>query len=420
MQAAAPQHLLLNRRFWPLFCVQFIGAFCDNIFRNALLMYVTFVLADRIGINSAMMVSMAGGIFILPYFLFSATAGQLADKYEKPFLTRRLKLIEIFLALFAGLSLISNNIYLMLATLFFMGVQSAFFGPIKYSLLPELLREDELVAGNGYIEAGTFIAILLGSICGGLLVVTPNGPEYVTVVLTALSALAFILSRKIQSTGISNAAIKIDFNMLRATWPLIRDAYINTAVWRCVMGISWLWFVGSIYLTMFPSYVKDILHAEETLAVWFMAVFSIGIGIGSILCQRLLRGHISPQFVPLSAAGMTIFGFAIYWFSGADSRLPIILSLLGLSICGGLFSVPLYAILQARSESSHRARIVAANNIINAVCMVGASVYMALLLDNGHSIPHIFLVTAFLGVAVAAYTVQLVRESKDRYVRPPL
>ncbi len=414
------QHLFLSPRFWPLFSVQFIGAFCDNIFRNALLMYVTFVLADRVGMNSALMVSMAGGIFILPYFLFSATAGQLADKYEKPFLTRRIKFIEIFLALAAGISLLSNNIYIMFTTLFFMGVQSAFFGPIKYSLLPELLREDELVAGNGYVEAGTFIAILLGSICGGLLVVTPNGPVYVTIVLTALSGLAFILSRKIQSTGISNAAIKIDFNMLHSTLPLIRDAYANTPVWRCIMGISWLWFVGSIYLTMFPSYVKDVLHDEQTLAVSFMAIFSIGIGIGAMLCHKLLRGHISPQYVPVAAIGMTIFGMLIYWFSDPGSLVPITLSLLGLSICGGLFSVPLYAILQARSDSAYRARIVAANNIVNAVCMVGASIYMGLLLDQGHSIPHIFLITAFLGIIVAAYTGQLVRESKHRYIRPPL
>jgi acyl-[acyl-carrier-protein]-phospholipid O-acyltransferase/long-chain-fatty-acid--[acyl-carrier-protein] ligase len=419
MTTVKDQGLFLSARFWPLFVVQFIGAFSDNIYRNALLIYVTFVLADQIGLNSALLVSLAGGIFIAPYFLFSATAGQLADKYEKPLLTRKMKLIEIALMLGAGVSLISANIYGMMAMLFLLGTQSAFFGPIKFSLLPELLKENELVAGNGYIEAGTFVAILLGSICGGILVMQDHGPLYVTLLLTTLSIMAWLVSFKIKRSGTSNKDLRIDFNIARASLPLIKDAYNNKSVYRSILGISWLWFVGSVFLSMFPNYVKNVLHAEQELATLFMAIFSIGIAAGSLWCHKLLNDRISAQFVPAGALGMAFFGFLIYLFSNGYQHQEqahniiefarygqswgIMVSMFLLAVAGGLFSVPLYAILQARSEPSHRARIVAANNIINAIFMVGASLFMGILLEQGLTIPQVFLATSLIGLIVAIY-----------------
>lgn len=422
---AVKSNLLRSGRFLPLFIVQFIGAFCDNIFRNALLIYIAFRMADSLPYNSAIIVGIAGGVFILPYFLFSATAGQLADRYEKSLVTRRMKLIEIALVAFAGFSLFSNSAPLMMAALFLLGIQSTFFGTIKYSILPKLLRQDELVAGNGFIEAGTFVAILLGSITGGLLVIQDNGPLLVLLCLVGLSFIAWLLTFRIPSTSISDAALKIDWHPFTATWPLLKDVYGNPGIWRCIMGISWLWFVGSVFLSMFPNYVKQVLHAEPEVATMFMAVFSIGIAAGSVLCAKLQRGEVTAKYVPAGAMGMAVFAWLVFISSegfvneGAPHALgafmldarawPIIGSLFFLAASAGVFSVPLYALLQARSEESHRARIVAANNIINALGMVIASGFMALLISQGFTIPQIFLSTAIISVAVAAYVRRLVK-----------
>ncbi len=419
--------LFLSPRFWPLFAVQFIGAFSDNVYRNALLIYVTFVLSDKIGIDSAMLVSLAGGIFILPYFLFSATAGQLADKYEKPFLTRRIKLIEIFLVAGAGYSLIAANPYAMMVMLFLLGAQSAFFGPIKFSLLPELLHQDELIAANGYIEAGTFVAILLGSICGGLLVMQNDGPEYVAALLVGLAIAAWALSYKIQSLPAASPDIEINFNIVRASLPIVRVACANKRLYRSILGISWLWFVGSVFLSMFPNYVKNVLRADGELATLFMATFSIGIAVGSLWCHRLLHAEISAKYVPGGAFGMALFGFLIYFFSAGYSHSEnihtimefmaygkswaIIASMFMLAVSGGIFSVPLYAILQSSSAADNRARIVAANNVVNAVFMVLASLFMAGLLAYEFTVPQIFLITSAISVIVAVYVRKLVPNS---------
>jgi acyl-[acyl-carrier-protein]-phospholipid O-acyltransferase/long-chain-fatty-acid--[acyl-carrier-protein] ligase len=402
-------NLLKTSRFLPLFITQFLGAFNDNVFKNALAILITYRLASLADMNAQILVTLAAGIFILPFFLFSATAGQLADKYEKSFLISIIKLIEIMLMIIAAIGFYLQNINLLLFVLFSLGVHSTFFGPIKYAILPEHLHSDELIAGNGLIEAGTFIAILLGTIIGGVFILPTYGEYMISSLALAIAISGFISSRFIPKTHRYQPNLSINYNIMQETFKLIQYAKSQKEIFRCIFSISWFWLIGAVFLAEFPVFAKDSLHANEHVVTLFLALFSIGLGIGSVACNKLLKGKVHLIYVPASALGMTIFTIDLYF---AASNMPtalttdllspsqllstfagarVTLDLLLMAICGGLYTVPLYATMQHLSEKSHRARIIASNNIFNALFMVMAAIGTLAMLKMGLSINHVFL-----------------------------
>lgn len=417
--------LLKSRRFAPLFITQFLGAFNDNVFKNALVMLITYRIANDLGHNAQILVTLAAGLFILPFFLFSAMAGQVADKYERSHLIRIIKLAEIIIMLLASAGLYFQSTFFLMLVLFLLGIQAAFFGPIKYAILPDLLQKTELIAGNGLIEAGTFLSILIGTIVGGLLILLPWGNHLVSVAICVLSLLGFVSSLFIPKTDIKNLSMVLRYNFLSETVRVINYSREHRTIFRCIFGISWFWLVGSIFLAELPVFAKDILHANEHVVTFFMATFSIGIGIGSLLCNRLSNGHINMTYVRLGAVGISIFILDLYFAASQVSKSPvnnliglteflhtfggwrITFDLILIAVNGGLFTVPLYAMLQIHSEPSHRARVIASNNVINALFMVIAAITTIIMLNAGFRVTDIFLVTAILNSLVAIYIYKL-------------
>lgn len=413
--------LLKSKRFLPLFMTQFLGAFNDNIFKNALIILITYRIAGLAGLNSQMLVTVAAGIFILPFFLFSATAGQLADKYEKSRLISIIKLAEIVLMGLATLGFYFQNISMLLLVLFLLGIQAAFFGPLKYAILPYHLRENELIAGNGLIEAGTFLSILLGTILGGILILEPKGDYFISFSICLVSICGFLSSLFIPKTS-TNQQVKVKYNFFRETIRVIQYSKQRSDIYLCILGISWFWLFGATFLAEFPGFTKDILKANEHVITFFLALFSIGIAAGSLLCNKLLKGKVHATFVPLGALGMTIFTVDLYFaanhfqamklinltqFLQTFSGVRISLDLLCIAICSGIYTVPLYAILQQRSDETHRARTIASNNIMNALFMVLSACGTLVMLKMGLTINQVFLVLAVLNGAVAIYICQL-------------
>ncbi|MFC7048306.1 MFS transporter [Emcibacter nanhaiensis] len=422
-------HLLAVRRFLPLFLVQFFGAFNDNLFKNALVILITYRLAADMDMNVAIAVTAAQGIFILPFFLFSALAGQLADKFEKTALIRKLKLVEIALMLLAGAGFWIGQFYVLMLTLFLMGCQSSFFGPLKYGILPDHLSEDELIAGNALVGGSTFLAILLGTIIGGLSILGGNGALLVSALVILVSVAGFIAARAMPWTGAASPDLALESNILRESWIIMKHARGNRAVFHSIMGISWFWLLGATVLAQFPALTRTVLGGDEQVGTLFLAAFSVGIGLGALLCHKLLRGIVSARYVPLAALGMGLFCLDLYLACqslgppadgsllgigqfAADLRYwRIFMDCLLISIFGGLYIVPLYALLQDRSDPALRSRMVAANNIFNAVFMVlGALVTMALL-AAGLSIPGVFLALGLLTWGVAYYIFRTIRPS---------
>ncbi len=424
----AAQHsqfaLLGTRRFLPLFVTQFMGAFNDNVFKNAMVILIIYVLAARSDMNGQVMVTLAAGIFILPFFLFSATAGQLADRYDRARLIRWIKVAEILIMLAGGFAFQLANVTLLMAVLFLMGTQSTFFGPLKYGILPDHLAEEELIGGNALIEAGTFLAILAGTIVGGLMILERHGPATVSVLVLAVAGVGWGASLFIPSTVPASPDLRVSYNAVRETWHIIREAAATRVVWRCILGISWFWLVGATFLSQFPTLAKDVLGANEEVVTLFLTVFSIGIGLGSLLCNRLLRGAIHTTYVPLAAVGITLFSVDLFFAArgfaspggsllGAKAFLAhagnwrILADLLLIAVSGGVYIVPLYALLQERSPPSHRARNIASNNVVNALFMVVSAVATVAMLQSGFSVPQVFLVVAILNAAVALYIAQL-------------
>ncbi len=428
--------LLHSRRFLPLFLVQFLSAFTDNVYRSAMLMQMTFFAVEVKTAEDATRVALAGAAFIAPFFLFSATAGQLSDKYSKTRLARLIKCVEVpFLAL-AGYALIAEQLPLMFFSIFMLGTSAAFFGPLKYSLLPELLPERDLVAANSLTEGATFIAILLGQIIGGVLLTAGHAPDgwlagygaiAAALLLTGIGALTCLLAFVIPGTDARVPALMVNRNPLSATLPLLREALADKTLARTIFGISWLWFVGSVFLSLFPNYVRDDLQADPLLATVFLTAFSLGVAIGSGLCQKLLDGKLSTHYVPLGALGMGFSALALYLASASFSWATpahgvgdflsqaggwlIILCMFSIAVSGGIFSVPLYVLLQVKSPDAQRARIVAGNNIVNAAFMVAASAYMAVVLALGGTLQDLFLLTGALGVVVALYITALLPQT---------
>ncbi len=427
-------HLLKTRRFLPLFITQFLGAFNDNLFKNALVILITFVTAEKAGMNSQIMVTAAAGIFILPFFLFSATAGQLADKHEKSRLVRIIKFVEIVLMILAAVGFFMESVFLLMGVLFMMGAQSTFFGPIKYGILPEHLKEDELIGGNALIEAGTFLSILTGTILGGVLILRPGGIGIVSMLVILFSALGFWASFFIPKTRPQAPNLTVGYNIATETLKIMKFAAGDRRVFLSILGISWFWLIGATFLSQFPTFGKFTLGGDEYLVTLFLTVFSVGIGFGSLICDKLLKGQVDATFVPLGALGMTLFTVDLFYASGAHLPPPaneflslaeflgtlagwrILFDLLLIAFAGGLFIVPLYAILQSASEESHRSRSIAANNVMNALFMVVSALGTSAMLALDFTVPQVFLVVAILNALVAVYVCRLLPDALLRSV----
>lgn len=414
------------RRFLPLFLTQFFGAFNDNLFKNALVILITFKLADEYGLNAQLLITSIAGLFILPFFLFSSTAGQLADKYEKSFLIRIIKFVEIVLMVLTAISFTFLNLWGLIILLFFMGAQSSFFGPLKFSILPQHLKENELVAGNGLVSAGTYIAILSGTLCGGLFILYPAGRAFISAGVVGVAIMGFISSLLIPKAEPSVPGMKIDWNPFRSTMDIISYVKPNVIVFRSILGISWFWFLGSVFLSQFPTFSKDILGGNEEVSTLFLVVFSVGVGLGSTLCNRLLKGKVSARLVPFGCIGMTAATLLLYFFSmtvpktgelagvmkfiSEPGSWGVIFSFLLLAASGGIFSVPMYALMQSRSSDEHRARVVACLNITDSFGMVLSAVFVALMLMLKISIINIFLIIGIVNLLITPLLSRLARD----------
>jgi acyl-[acyl-carrier-protein]-phospholipid O-acyltransferase/long-chain-fatty-acid--[acyl-carrier-protein] ligase len=422
--------LLETRRFLPLFITQFLGAFNDNIFKNAFVILITYRLAVHSVYDVQTLIALIGGIFTLPFFLFSATAGQIADKYDRAILIVFTKCLEVIIMLFAVMALYRQSFALLSFVLFLLGTQATLFGPLKYAILPDHLENHELVAGNGLIEAGTFLAILIGSILGGVFILSHYGTEVVSVLIVFFALMGLVSSCLIPRTHKTAPQLKINYNFLTETYRVVKYARQYWDIFLAILGISWFWFYGFIFLNEFNSYTKNILHANQDVVMLFFTLFSLGIGVGSLLCNRLLKGKISATYVPLGALGVTLFTVDLFFASSnfhmvAPANLigvmdflsmpkswRLIIDTLFIAISGGLYTVPLYAIVQHRSPPEYRARIIACNNILNALFMVVAAVITLLLVNTlGFTETHIFLTVAILNGIVAIYICKLLPDA---------
>lgn len=411
-------YLLTKKRFLPLFTTQFLGAFNDNLFKNALAALITFKLAGQLDFDSQLLVTAAGGIFIAPFFLFSATAGHMAENFEKSRLIQYTKILEVSLAVLGTIGLVLANVWFLFAVLFLLGTQSTFFGPLKYSILPDHLREDELIGGNGLIGMGTFVSILIGTIAGNLLITLPHGEIIISVLLTCLALLGWLASRFIPQSLPDDPNLKLNLNPLTETWRIIHHAAGHREVFVPMLAISWFWLVGATYLTQFFNFGKHAVGGNEQVITLFLTSFTLGIAMGAMLCNRLVKGVITAKYVPLGALGMTLFGIDLFLAShniapqtehliGAIEFLRsaqhwrILADLTLFAICGGIYIVPLYSLIQNRSQKQHRSRNIACLNILNALFMVISAIVAFVLLNAGFNVPQIFLSLALTNALVA-------------------
>lgn len=410
--------LLHARRFVPLFVTQFLGAFNDNLFKNALVVLLTFKAASWTSLRPELLGNLAAGIFILPFFLFSATAGQVVDKLDKARVARFVKQMEIAIMALAAIGFAAHSLTVLLAALFLMGMHSTLFGPVKYAILPQHLRPNELVAGNALVEAGTFTAILLGTLAGGLLAALDGGTVWISAAALSIALAGYAASRAIPSAPSSVPRLTVRFNPLVDTWRCIADARGNREVFIAIIGLSWFWLYGSLFLAQFPAYAKNVLGGDELSVTLLLAIFTVGIGSGSLACDRLSRHRVELALVPFGAAGLTVFGldFALASPSGLSVHAPLPLTqlladfgawrilgdLLLLGAFGGFFCVPLYALMQAKSAEDKRARTIAANNIVNAFFMVAGALGASALLGAGWPIPRLFALAAVVNALLAA------------------
>ncbi len=417
------KHLFQTRRFLPLFVTQFLGATNDNLFKNALTILTVYSLAAHDDKLAGELVNWIAALFILPFLLFSASAGSLADKIDKSVIARNTKLAEIGLAVFAALALWSQDLYALLAVIFGFGMQSAFFGPVKYALLPEQLEENELVAANGYIEAATFLAILLGTIIGGAVVLQQHGINAIILLMTAIAVIGYIASRSIPPAPPKPHDEPISLNPVRQTVNILRYTYGQKHIFVCIIAITWFWITGVVALTQLPALSKQFFQADEYVTTFFLTLFSIGIGVGSVMCQRILRNAVRADISPLGAIGMAFFLCLLYVSTPAKTEAASLLSLgqflqqdfapyiiigfLGSAVCGGIYVVPLYALLQQSAHPNHRARIIASNNIFNAAGMTFASLAAVALLGFNVTVPQLLLILGILNLGMAVYCARL-------------
>jgi 1-acyl-sn-glycerol-3-phosphate acyltransferase len=420
-------HIFRERGFWPFFYTQFFGAFNDNVFKNAIGILIAYKAYSIGGISPEQMVSLSGGIFILPFFLFSAIAGQLADKYPKPRLIRFVKALEIAIMILGMVGFIYENLILLLVALFLMGLHSTLFGPVKYSILPHLLHSDELITGNAYVETGTFIAILLGSILGVQLISMHGGAWITGTAVVLIAVIGFLVSLAIKHIVPVMPELKINLNPITTTLEILGITRKVESIFNSILGIAWFWFIGIALLSIIPVYCKDFLHAKESVVTLFLVLFSLGIGVGSILCERLSFKRTELGLVPIGSLGLSLFTFDLFMvgqpsvllsgglmsvadFLATHEGRRISLDVFILSVSGGFFTVPLYTFIQQRSHKEIRSRVIAGNNILNALFMVVSSLFLAALYHYKFSYPQIFLVFSIMNALVAIYIYTLIPE----------
>ncbi|WPO98943.1 MFS transporter [Pseudomonas sp. HR96] len=424
--------LLGKRRFLPFFVTQALGAFNDNVFKQSLILAILYKL--NIEGDHNIWVNLCALLFILPFFLFSALAGQFGEKFAKEKLIRLLKLAEVVIMAVGAVGFVFSQLWLMLLALFAMGVHSALFGPVKYSILPQALHENELVGGNGLVEMGTFLAILAGTISAGIMLSLQHYAPVVAAAIVLVAVLGYLASRAIPHAAASSPQLPLDWNILRQSWATLRLGFAQTkAVSRSMLGNSWFWFVGAIYLTQIPAYAKSWLYGDETVVTLILTVFSVGIALGSVLCERLSGRKVEIGLVPFGSFGLTLFGLLLWWHSGGFPQAAephswlqvlgygqawwVMADVLGLGMFGGFYIVPLYALIQSRTAENQRARVIAANNILNALFMVVSAIVSILLLSLAKlSIPQLFLVVSLLNIAVNTYIFRIVPEFTMRFM----
>ena len=424
--------LLSQRRFLPFFLTQALGAFNDNVFKNALVILIAFKVVGLSSDDINFWSNLAAGLFILPFFLFSASAGQWAEKNEKSGLIRKIKLLEVAIMGLAALGFWLNSLPFLLGVLFLMGLQSTLFGPVKYSVLPQLLKPGELLGGNALVEAGTFLAILLGTLAGGaLMALFVSGTAWVSATVIVIALAGYVMSRSIPAIPASAPDLKINRNPFTQTIRTLACLRGNRAVFYAVLGVSWFWFFGATFLAQIPNYTREFLGGNEEVAPLVLTLFSLGIGVGSLLCERLSGRRVEIGLVPLGALGLTVFALDLYFarpvgsvqtglsamqFLTAPGNVRVMIDLLGIGLFGGFYIVPLYALIQSRADPERLSRIIAANNILNALFMVVAALMAMALFRAGLNIPQVFLLNALLNVLVAVYIFSLVPEFTMRFM----
>jgi len=424
--------LLTVRRFAPFFWTQFLGAFNDNLFKNALMIFMAYKAGQSLNMEPSIMLNFAAGLFILPFFLFSGIAGQIADGFEKSNLIRKVKLIEIGIMTLVPIAFYINNIWLLLGVLFLMGTQSTFFGPIKYSIMPQHLARTEIIGGNAMVEMGTFLAILLGTIAGGVLIQGEDGPMVVGAGAVLTAVVGWLASRFIPEAKSAVSNGKISYNPIKETLVSLKLAKEVKSVFLSILAISWFWFLGGSYITQFPTFAAEVLHGSGSVVTLLLAMFSVGVGGGSILCEALSGRKVELGLVPLGAIGLSVFGFdlaattiappaaglmSVGEFLQVDGSLRVLADLILIGVFGGVYIVPLFAFIQTRTESSKRARVIAANNIINALFMVVAAILGAILFGWADlTVTQFFAVLAGLNILVTAYIFTVIPEFVLRFL----
>lgn len=416
-----------SRQFLPLLLVQFLGAFNDNVFKNALIILITYQFITQSILLQQISVTVAAGLFILPFFLFSALAGQLADKFSKRYLTIIIKGCECVFMMLAVLGFYLHAVSLLMVVLFFMGMHSSFFGPIKYAILPDLLEKNQLIAGNALVEASTVIAILLGTILGGLLIAKHVGIIWISAALLLIAALGLLASFYLPATVKANPNLRLNLSLVQASFKILQQVKKEKKVFLAILAISWFWLIGAIFLTQFPNFTKNILHADVSIVTFFLIIFTVGVAGGSLICNQLVKNKISMRWMPLSLWLMSFFMIDLYFatrhlpidaatlthFSGfffSTTHWRVSLDLLGLAMSGGVYVVPLYTLIQTDTAEEHRARTIAANNIINSLFIVIASLIIVFLFKIDLTIIQIFLLVGVINLALAIIATRMIPE----------
>ena len=417
------ERILGTRRFLPMFLTQFFGALNDNVFKQSLLLVITYGWIQQQSASVSTLNNLAALLFILPYFIFSATAGQIADKYERSFLVRSIKILEIVIMLIASAGFLLGNLWILLFALFLMGTHSTFFGPIKYAILPDILKPNELMSGNALFQSGTSIAILIGMILGGTVISLSQGHMiWICLTIVSIAVVGYLSSRFVLKQPTTNTDLEIDWNFFRTSFQTIRYAKSLPLVFTILLGNSWYWFYGATYLTQIPQLTQQNLHANENVVSLLLTFFSVGIGVGSLLCRKIGGTEVNIKMVPIGAIGLTVFALYLAgslafvpdrigglmtisdMFSSGLAYYHVMIAVTLLGISGGFYIVPLYAMMQAYAPKSHRARVVAANNIFNAIFMVSSAIFSIIILSILKiDIKILFCITAILSAIFSTW-----------------
>ncbi|MEG0481480.1 MAG: MFS transporter [Acinetobacter sp.] len=417
------EHILATRRFLPMFLTQFFGALNDNVYKQSLLLVITYGWIQQQSASISTLNNLAALLFILPYFIFSATAGQIADKYERSFLVRSIKILEIIIMLIASAGFLLGNLWILLFALFLMGTHSTFFGPIKYAILPDILKPNELMSGNALFQSGTSIAILIGMILGGAVISLSQGNMiWICLTIISIAVIGYLCSRFVLKQPTTNTDLEIDWNFFRTSFQTIRYAKSLPLIFTVLLGNSWYWFYGATYLTQIPQLTQQNLHANENVVSLLLTFFSVGIGVGSLLCRKIGGTEVNIKMVPIGAIGLTVFALYLAaslafvpertgdlititdMFNSGAAYYHVMLAVTLLGISGGFYIVPLYAMMQAYAPKSHRARVVAANNIFNAIFMVSSAIFSIIILSILKiDIKILFCITAILSAIFSTW-----------------